>query len=165
MKKLLLFSIVIGTLGLMIACGEPQKETPVDEPVYVDLGLPSGTLWKDKNESGQYKFQDALKKFGDNLPYRYQMLELIDTNLCKWEWEGGSYKVTGPNGNFITLPAEGYADCNGDFQNVGYYGGYWSSEQYVMTFLREREYAVKYCKRERLCNSLSVRLVKYSEED
>ena len=75
MKKLLLFSIVIGTLGLMIACGEPQKETPVDEPVYVDLGLPSGTLWKDKNESGQYKFQDALKKFGDNLPYRYLMLE------------------------------------------------------------------------------------------
>lgn len=31
---------------------------------YVDLGLPSGTLWKNKNEEGFYTYDDAVSKFG-----------------------------------------------------------------------------------------------------
>ena len=37
------------------------------------------------------------------------------------------YKVVGPNGNSIVLPAAGYRGCVGVVGGVGTYGGYWSS--------------------------------------
>lgn len=92
----------------------------------VDLGLPSGTLWKDKNEAGGfYTYDQAVSKFGNKLPTEEQFEEL--ENSCQWTWNGSGYKVTGPNGNSITLPAEGYRFCNGSVSYVGSYGIYWSS--------------------------------------
>lgn len=49
---------------------------------------------------------------------------------CTWEWKElngkKGYKVTGPNGNFIFLPAAAYRyDSSLDY--VGWYGYYWSS--------------------------------------
>ncbi len=41
---------------------------------------------------------------------------------CSWEWKDGGYKVTGPNGNSIFLPAAG--DLDG---HAGSYGYYWTS--------------------------------------
>ena len=51
-------------------------------------------------------------------------------NNCTWTWttQNGveGYKVTGPNGNSIFLPAAGY--CIGTLLDSGGYGGrYWSS--------------------------------------
>lgn len=93
---------------------------------YVDLGLPSGTLWKDNNEvGGIYTYDQALAKFGNNLPTKEQLVEL--KNSCQWTWKGIGYQVTGPSGESITLPAEGYGDCNGRMFFVGSGGGYWSS--------------------------------------
>lgn len=93
---------------------------------FVDLGLPSGTLWKDKNEEGGfYTYQQALNKFGDRLPTEKQLEEL--KNKCSWSWTGNGYKVTGPNGNSISLPAAGYRDCGGSVRGVGSNGDYWSS--------------------------------------
>ncbi|HJJ45480.1 MAG TPA: hypothetical protein O0Y17_00165 [Methanocorpusculum sp.] len=47
-----------------------------DPAGYVDLGLPSGTLWKDKNESGGfYTYDEAMKAFGNNLPTMEQFEE------------------------------------------------------------------------------------------
>ena len=98
---------------------------------YVDLGLPSGTKWKSTNETGGnnglYTYDEAIKAFGNKLPTLDQFDELIDN--CKWEWTGKDYKVTGPNGNSIVLPAAGYRDCDGDgdVYLVGDYGRYWSS--------------------------------------
>ena len=85
---------------------------------YVDLGLPSGTLWKRQNESGLYTYEQAINRFGSKLPERHHYVELI--NECTWIWidDYGS-KVVGPNGNSITLPAAGYRDCNGDVYVVG----------------------------------------------
>lgn len=93
---------------------------------YVDLDLPSGTLWKSYNESGFYSYQEAVNKFGSKLPTRDQFEELIDN--CTWVWNGAGYRVTGRNGNFIVLPAAGGRTKNrGDVKDVGTNGDYWSS--------------------------------------
>lgn len=92
---------------------------------YVDLGLPSGTLWKDKNETGGfYTYDEAMSKFGSELPTKEQFEELESS--CKWTWTGNGYKVVGPSGASITLPAAGFR--NGSAVNgVGSSGLYWSS--------------------------------------
>ena len=54
-------------------------------------------------------------------------------NGCTWEWAElkgvKGYKVTGPNGNFIFLPAAGSRDNSG-LSNAGSFGDYWSSSLY-----------------------------------
>ena len=94
---------------------------------YVDLGHQSGTLWKDQNESGQdlYTYNEAVAQFGDKLPTKEQLEEL--KTKCSWQWTGSGYKVTGPNGNFITLPAAGFRYCDGNTDYIGSNGYYWSS--------------------------------------
>ena len=95
---------------------------------YVDLGLPSGTLWKNANEGGdyaRYTYDEAVDRWGSKLPTKAQLEELKDK--CTWTWTGGGMKVTGPNGNSITLPAAGYRLCYGNVDSVGAYGYYWSS--------------------------------------
>lgn len=92
----------------------------------VDLGLPSGTLWKDKNEDGGfYTYEQALDKFGNSLPTKDQLEEL--RVKCRWEWTGNGYKVTGSSGNSIVLPAAGYRHCDVGVCNVGSNGYFWSS--------------------------------------
>lgn len=53
---------------------------------------------------------------------------------CKWVWttQNGvnGYKVVGPNGNSIFLPAAGYVGGS-SLGNVGSRGGYWSSSLYT----------------------------------
>ena len=94
---------------------------------YVDLGLPSGTLWKDKNESGFYTYDEAVRSFGSSLPTKEQLEELKDS--CRWTWTGSGYKVTGPNGNSIVLPAAGFRNGTSVY-DVGSGGYYWSSSPY-----------------------------------
>ena len=99
-----------------------NEGTPEDTPEYVDLGLPSGIKWKNQNEfPGVYEFDYAVSKFGNQLPTKAQWEELKAE--CLWKWTGSGYKVTGPNGNSITLPDAGYRSCNGSTYRVGY----WSS--------------------------------------
>ena len=97
----------------------------------VDLGVPSGTLWKDKNEKGSTfiglaGFYQAYE-IKDKLPSKEQFEELI--NRCRWEWMSDGYKVTGPNGNYIFLPAEGFCTRKGNVYYEGSYGRYWSSTE------------------------------------
>lgn len=92
---------------------------------YIDLGLSSGTLWAESNEEGYYTFNVAVKTYGDSLPTKEQLEEL--ENTCQWKWIGDGYKVTGPNGNFITLPAAGFRNHCGYVNFVDSYGDYWSS--------------------------------------
>ena len=99
---------------------------------YVDLGLPSGTKWKDDNEIGNgtvyYTYDEAVSAFGDRLPTREQCEEL--RAYCTWErqWQNnGGYKITGPNGNSIVMPFAGARGCDGHVSGLGYYGIYWSS--------------------------------------
>jgi hypothetical protein len=93
----------------------------------VDLGLPSGTLWKNANEGGDnvlYTYNGAVSIFGNKLPTKQQLAEL--KNKCTWTWTGSGCKVTGPNGESITLPAAGFFYCNGVVSGSTS-GFYWSS--------------------------------------
>lgn len=96
---------------------------------YVDLGLPSGTLWKDTNEGEvncRYTYDAAMNKFGNELPSKEQLIELKEK--CIWLWINGSYKIIGVNGNYIMLPAYGRQE-SGEKTAIdeGKYGAYWSS--------------------------------------
>lgn len=104
---------------------EKGEVLPAVPAGYVDLGLPSGTLWKDQNEAGGfYTYDQALAKFGNNLPTKEQLEEL--KNSCRWTWNGNGYKVEGPSGESIVLPAAGYRKRDGSVRGVGSYGDYWS---------------------------------------
>jgi hypothetical protein len=127
---------------------------------YVDLGLPSGTLWKRQNEYGFYTYEQALNRFGNKLPERHHFLELI--NECTWIWmDDYGYKVVGPNGNSITLPAAGFRNCDGDVHHVGAGGNYWSSTPFdsdsAWSFIFNSSGV--YMNLDYHCNGLSVRLV------
>lgn len=127
---------------------------------YVDLGLPSATMWKAVDEPGFYTYDTAMLYFHDQMPTQVQLEEL--KNECVWSWNGTGYRVTGPNGNFITLPASGYIDCNGHLLYMGLGGYYWSATStdydaanYI--FFDASKVSVYHVNR---CNSFSVRLVR-----
>lgn len=92
---------------------------------YIDLGLPSGTLWKSTNERGLYSYDDAVSQFGNKLPTIEQFAELI--TYCDYYWNGAGYTFVGPNGESITLPAEGLGSSTGEVAWAGERGFYWSS--------------------------------------
>lgn len=100
-----------------------KKQVPAG---YVDLGLPSGTLWKAENEDcGWITYDQAMKFYGNSLPTKEQFKEL--KNNCLWTWTGNGYEVKGKNGESIVLPAAGYRYCDGSVHDVGSRGRYWSS--------------------------------------
>lgn len=128
---------------------------------YVDLGLPSGTLWKDQNEAGGlYSYDQAMAKFGSSLPTKEQLEEL--KNSCRWTWNGNGYKVEGPSGESIVLPAAGYRDCGGSVFGVGSCGNYRSStpsgseNAWYLDFDSGEVYMSNFVR----CYSQSVRLVR-----
>ena len=45
-----------------------EQKRPSSTQGYVDLGLPSGILWKANNESGFYDYDSAVNKYGNKLP-------------------------------------------------------------------------------------------------
>lgn len=104
---------------------------------YIDLGLPSGTLWGQCNigstnpyEYGElYSFSEALDLEYD-IPSHSQLSEL--TTLCERKWcsiNGVNGCVfIGPNGNQIFLPASGRIEINGEHKGEGVNGFYWSNE-------------------------------------
>lgn len=102
-----------------------QKAAELKAQGLVDLGLPSGTLWKDSNEpGGHYSYEEAISRFGKKLPTKEQWQELIEK--CCWTESGSYYKATGPNGNSIFLPSHTrFRECEG-WLNGGE-GYYWSS--------------------------------------
>lgn len=101
---------------------------------YVDLGLTSGTMWKNTNENGYYDYQSAVRSFRDKLPSKEQWEEL--KSCCSWSWDSyhNQYIVKGPNGNFIYLPAAGFHTCEGVKVDLGlglwHCAYYWSSTSY-----------------------------------
>jgi hypothetical protein len=103
----------------------PQKTIPHG---YVDLGLPSGTLWKKEKEEGYYNYDEAVRIFSDRLPTDHQLMEL--KRYCRWVWNGRGYKVIGPNEEFIYFPALGQCWRSkglGNVKNENSDGFYWSS--------------------------------------
>ena len=162
-------------------------ESPEKEYKYVDLGLPSGTLWADRNVGADspesygdyfawgetepkstynwstYKWcrgsSDTMTKYCTDSSYgtvdNKTVLDLEDdaayvnmgaewrmptydelkelSNNCTWTWttQNGTkgYKVTGPNGNSIFLPAAG-SRYDSNLDGAGSSGYFWSASLY-----------------------------------
>jgi hypothetical protein len=113
-----------------------ENEIPVDlqenKTEFVNLGLPSGTLWastletEDGYSSIYVPFEQARKY---QLPTKEQYQELLD--CCRWDRQdrNGSfdhYVVIGPKGTSIKLQASGYllADRYENWHN----GYFWLSD-------------------------------------
>ena len=103
----------------------PQKPLPKPTGQWVDLGLPSRTLWKSENETGYYSYNKALKKYGEKNPTDRQWWELMVHSTFVWDSIKKGYKVVGPNGNSIFIPALGYRSCQNKIECVGDAGYYW----------------------------------------
>lgn len=106
---------------------------------WVDLGLPSGTIWKSYNESdgewAHFTYEDACKEYAGMIPSDIQWRELKEK--CKWvvynsnQFQDITYmRVIGPNGNELRLPASGMMRV-GQLTSTPYgenrEGYYWSS--------------------------------------
>ncbi len=92
------------------------------------------TYGKQMNDiSGNPQYDVARKKWGVTwrMPTKAEMLELINSCTCQWTTQNGvkGYKVTGPNGNHIFLPAAG-CRYGSSLVKDGYYGCYWGSTPY-----------------------------------
>ena len=144
---------------------QTDSEPHINSGAFIDLGLPSGTLWATENETNYYPFDGATEKFGDSLPTKKQWEELI--TLCKKEWIKNDihitgYKFIGPNGNFIFLPAAGYCNRDGCVRGVNFYGSYWSAtskdSDHAWSFYLQSDSV--YMRNDRRYDGESVRLVK-----
>ncbi len=112
-------AVVVLLVGVVLMVSE-SKKVPAG---YVDLGL--SVYWKNSDEKNPpdatgYTYDDAMKKFGNQLPTKAQCEEL--KSKCTWTWDSSKkgYNVKGRNGNSIFLPASG-----DDVYNM--FGYYWSS--------------------------------------
>lgn len=120
--------------------GEPQEfdlshsDTACPDsnhPHWIDLGLPSGTLWRCCNEGastpegygGYYPLGEVA-----SAPTAQQISELVANTSYSCIYQNGvtGGKFTGCNGGAIFLPAAGFR-CNGVTVEDGSYGIYWSS--------------------------------------
>ncbi len=71
---------------------------------FVDLGLPSGTLWQKKSAPGEILYSTALETCHNNnaeIPSIDDWAELL--NECTWNVVNNGYEVVGPNGNKLLL--------------------------------------------------------------
>lgn len=108
---------------------------------YVDLGLPSGTLWATCNVGaskpegyGDYFSWDegkaAVANWGDgwNMPNMEQYKELQTCTKSTWTTRNGvnGRLFTSNNGNSIFLPTAG-CHLGGGIDDAGYRGHYWTS--------------------------------------
>ena len=82
---------------------------------------------------GLRRYDAASYNWGGSwrLPTKFEMEELVEK--CSWEWTTQSghtgYRVTGPNGASIFLPAAGWRDGTSR-SGAGGSGRYWSSSTY-----------------------------------
>ena len=109
------------------------KPVKKQEFEYVNLGLPSGTLWatcnvgaKKPEEYGKLlSYDSVVNKY--ELPTLGQIKELIE--FCDWKYVNynkvNGYLVIGTNGKSIFLPAAGYRNDT-SLNYAGSVGYYWS---------------------------------------
>ena len=122
--------------GYHFAWGETRKKDNYDRKTCFDCLDSSGDSWGTYKIGGKTRISPtsshdtARENWGGTwrMPTITEFEELC--NKCKWKWtsQGGhnGYKVTGPNGNSIFLPAVGWRNGT-DSHNVGMVGNYWSS--------------------------------------
>ena len=128
--------------GDYFAWGETSTKTKYTEDNSKTSGSSMGDI------SGNSSYDAARANWGGlwRIPTEAEMQELNDR--CNWTWTTHNgvkgYKVTGPNGNSIFLPAAGYRRMS-RIHSAGSLGYYWSStpakssvySAYELSFTRE----------------------------
>ena len=110
MRRTLFYAFAALALITFTGCDDEKESDDLNsETQYVDLALPSGTLWCSVDESGYYTFDEAVEKYGEKLPTKAQFQELIDE--CTWQFDGKkTFKVIGKNDKYITFVGGGYIE-------------------------------------------------------
>lgn len=118
--------------GYYFAWGETETKSDYSSSTSVTYGLSiselesRGIIGSDGNLTAAY--DAATVNWGSDwrMPTLDEIKELIDN--CTWNWTTqhsvNGYKVTGPNGNSIFLPAAGYR-YGTEVHNRDSYGYYW----------------------------------------
>ena len=106
--------------------GKEEKNIDVrdNKTEYVDLGLPSGTMWasnfeKAGGENIYISYNEVIKY---NIPTNDQCLELY--NNCCFTVNNGIIYCIGPNGKSITFSTTGYKEIGNEVllpSNIGYF--------------------------------------------
>ena len=78
----------------------------VSDMEWVDLGLPSGTLWAKDDVDGKTSFMGARRSYGSHVPSRTNAYELSECCTKKWDDNAHALVFTGPNGNSISFPCK-----------------------------------------------------------
>lgn len=73
---------------------------------WVDLGLPSGTLWAKEDIEKNTTFNNANRFYGVHVPSKTNAEELKESCTKKWDGESNALVLTGPNGNSISFPCK-----------------------------------------------------------
>ena len=113
--------------GDYFAWGEISPKSSYTEDNSLTYDVPMSDI------SGNPQYDAARANWGGGwrMPTKSEIDELVEN--CTWEWTKlngvNGYKVTGPNGNSIFLPAAGYRYGMSSY-NVGSYGFFWSSTPY-----------------------------------
>ena len=81
---------------------------------FVDLGLPSGTLWaKDfEMEDNQLVYEPYMETQRIDIPTKAQCAELFV--LCKFKVTGGGFLCIGPNGKSIVFSFTGFKEIGNE---------------------------------------------------
>ena len=114
-----------------------EEEIPVDmrdnKTEFVDLGLPSGTLWAVdyERENGAIKYLPYDRVSTLSIPTEEQWKELFDT--CRWNYRNQSgankyFICIGPNGNCIRFSCYGSIQ-NGEFATDRDYALFWITDK------------------------------------
>jgi len=97
---------------------------------YVNLGLPSGTLWAGENAEHDgrefFTLQQAREAFGESLPTAEQFRELVECTAIKWDARRKGLVFGAVNGNALFIPAKG-EQCPAEKspREEGVTGRYW----------------------------------------
>ena len=112
-----------------------EEEFSIDlcenETEFVDLGLPSGTLWSTDyvRDGEEILFQPQTDAESLNIPTREQWDELV--NVCKWEYDkSGSFHEAyciGPNGKILKFCLTGMVHVNNIVEKGNAF--FWISEE------------------------------------
>ncbi len=75
----------------------------IDNIEWVDLGLPSGTLWAKEDVGEKLSFIGAQRTCGVHVPSKENANEL--KTYCTMKWDDGTHtlELTGPNGNTLSF--------------------------------------------------------------
>lgn len=127
--------------GDYFAWGETASKSSYDWTTYLYCKGSSMTKYCNNSSYGYNGFTDtktildpeddaAVVNWGGNwrMPTKVEQKELLDNCIWIWTTQNGvnGYKVTGPNGNSIFLPAAGCMR-GGSLYSAGSLGYYWSS--------------------------------------